>query len=342
MTAPFRPLAEDVSVRSNDLSEAPGLPLVAILRNERQLLPDFLAHYRALGVRRFFLLDDASDDGSAAFLDAQPDVCHLVSSRRYGDTPERSALPAPLQALPDLRMIHVWRTGLMNRFCAGQWALHCDLDEFVALPEGMTLQAVIARVEATGAQGVWGGMIDLYPPNIEDLWRYPETGFVFPNQPWYFDGARHFSLRRGKPPRHHYVGVRHRLDVAFAGKRDLTPWAKARLRVLGRRKAPSGTLVKPILQRWTPGAFYFNSHRTTLALSDGHLLPLLHYRYSPAVVSKLDWALSSGGYSKGNSDYARLTQMLGTMRSENASFLAPNSRQVAGFDSFVKTGNARL
>lgn len=342
MAALYQPLAEDVSIRSNDLSQVQGLPLVAVMRNERQLLPDFLDHYRALGVRRFFLLDDASDDGSSAYLDAQPDVCHLVSSRRYGDRPVAAALPEPLQALPDLRMIHVWRTGLMNRFCADQWALQCDLDEFLFVPDGMTLPALISQVEASGAKGVWGGMMDLYPPKASDLWQYPKSGFVYPNMPWYFDGVRHFSLRRGRPPRHHYVGVRHRLDVGYAAKPDLSPWAKARLRLFGRRKAPSGTLVKPILQYWTPGAFYYNSHRTTLTLSHQHLLPLLHYRYSPAVVAKLDWALASGGYSKGNSDYARLATMLDAMRSQDAMFLAPNSRRLDGFDSFLNTGNARL
>ena len=82
MTAPYLPLAADVMVRNRDLSGAPGLPLVAIARNESALLPAFLAHYRTLGVRRFFILDDASDDGSPDLLAAQSE---LLSAKRFNN-----------------------------------------------------------------------------------------------------------------------------------------------------------------------------------------------------------------------------------------------------------------
>ena len=342
MTAPYLPLAADVTVRNRDLSAAPGLPLVAIARNESALLPDFLAHYRALGVQRFFILDDASDDGSPDLLAAEPDVCLLGSTRRYGDRPAPADLAEPLRAKPDIRMVHLWRTALMNRFCADRWALQCDVDEFLLLPQDMTLGTLVARLERDGAQGVWGGMIDLYPRSIGDLARYPATGFAHPAAEWFFDAERHFSLRKDAPPLHHSRGVRHRLDVAHAGKPDIGWLQSLRLRHFGRRKSPSGTLVKPILQHWRPGAFYHNSHRTTLTLSDRILLPLLHYRYTPAILAKLDWAMESGGYSKGNADYARLDRMLAEMRRRDATFLCRTSRRLSGFEDFTATSNAIL
>lgn len=342
MTDLYQPMAEDVRIAANDLSQAPGLPLVAVARNERLMLPEFLDHYRKLGVARFFILDDASDDGAPDWLATQPDVCLLASSRRYGDKPEADMLPPPLRAKPDTRMIHVWRTALMNRFCAGGWALQCDVDEFLMLPDGMRLDALIPRLEAEGAGGVWGGMIDLYPRDIADLARYPESGFTHPNQPWFFDGARHFSLRADKPPRHHYAGVRHRLDVAFAGKDDISAWARLKLRLKGQRKSPSGTLVKPILQNWSVGNYYLDSHRTTLSLSTKILLPLLHYRYTPGILRKLEWAMEAGGYSKGNADYMRVDAMLAEMRQRKASFMGSNSVPLTGFDALARTGNAIL
>lgn len=342
MAAFFLPRASDVRIHHQDLSEDPGLPLVTIARNEGALLPDFLNHYRSLGVERFFILDDASDDGSREFLAEQPDVCLLVSSQRYGDRPPPEALPEPLRTKPDLRMVHLWRTALMNRFCADLWALQCDVDEFLLLPDGMDLNDLISRLEREGAHGAWGGMIDLYPQSIADLESYPETGFTHPSAEWYFDGERHFSLRAGKPPRHHALGARHRLDVAHADKKDISWTKKLKLRYLGRRKSPSGTLVKPIVQFWKPGAYYHNSHSTTLPLSNRILLPLLHYRYTPAILSKLDWAMESGGYSKGNSDYARLDKMLAHMRRENASFLSRKSRRLTSFQDLLETGNAVL
>ncbi|KUF11742.1 glycosyltransferase family 2 protein [Pseudoponticoccus marisrubri] len=332
--------ATDVEIRNNDLSAAPGLPLVLVVRNERFLLPDFLDHYRALGVERFFVLDDASDDGTPDFLATQPDVCLLASSYRYGDKPDPDSLPPALRGKPDTRMIHVWRTGLMNRFCADGWALQCDADEFLLLPSKTRLPDVIARLEAEHARGAWGGMIDLYPRSISDLSAYDETGFVYPKAAWFFDGVRHFSMRKGKPPRHHYVGVRHRLDVAFADKPDLSRFQSLKLRLRGARKSPSGTLVKPILQRWSASAYYLNSHVTTLPLSCSMLLPLLHYRYTPGMLRKLEWALEAGGYSKGNADYQRVDAMLARMRREQASFMSPLSVPLTGFDSLRQTCNA--
>ena len=47
---------------------------LATLRDERARLPYFLDYYRAMGVRHFLMVDNASGDGSADYLRAQPDV----------------------------------------------------------------------------------------------------------------------------------------------------------------------------------------------------------------------------------------------------------------------------
>jgi hypothetical protein len=183
-------------------------------------------------------------------------------------------------------------------------------------------------------------MIDLYPPSITDLASYPQTGFVWPNCLWLYDGARHFSLHPSKPPRHHYIGVRHRLDVEFSNKPDISWFQKLKLRVRGDRRGPSGTLVKPLIQKWRRGEAYITSHRSTLTLSNTVLLPLLHYRYTPAILRKLEWAPADGGYSKGNSDYLRIEKTLSQMQKDSASFVGPHSRPVKGFADFQSTGNA--
>lgn len=333
---------DDITIQSRDLRSAPGLPLVVIVRNERNMLAEFLEHYRTLGVKRFFVLDDRSDDGSAEYLADVSDVCLLVSARRYGDTPNRNDLPQALHGKSRLRMVHAWRTGLMNRFVGTGWAVQCDIDEFLMLPEGITIPDLISRLEKQGARGAWGGMIDLYPAAIKDLATYPESHFTHPHQAWFYDGTRQFSLSKTAPPRHHSEGARHRLEVAFLNKPDLNPWACLRLRVLGRHRSPSGMLMKPVLQNWDPAQYYLDSHRTSLSLSSQILLPLLHYRYTPGMVRKLKWAISEGGYAKGNADYQRTDALLEAMRQRNASFIGPNSTRVTDFNGFVKTRNALL
>ena len=46
-------------------------------------------------------------------------------------------------------------------FAMNQWALQVDLDELIRLPEGMTLQDLIERLERQKARAVWGIMLDV-------------------------------------------------------------------------------------------------------------------------------------------------------------------------------------
>ena len=53
------------------------------LRNEIMRLPYYLEHYRKLGVGHFFVVDNASDDGSAKFLSRQKDVSVWQTEASY-------------------------------------------------------------------------------------------------------------------------------------------------------------------------------------------------------------------------------------------------------------------
>ncbi len=63
---------------------APGDILAfSTIRNEMARLPHFLDHYRALGVGQFLIVDNASDDGTADYLAAQPDVSLWTAPDSY-------------------------------------------------------------------------------------------------------------------------------------------------------------------------------------------------------------------------------------------------------------------
>ena len=47
-----------------------------VVRNESQRLPYCLEYHRTLGIDRFFIVDNESDDGTREFLLLQPD-CHV-------------------------------------------------------------------------------------------------------------------------------------------------------------------------------------------------------------------------------------------------------------------------
>ncbi len=119
------------------------------LRNEIDRLPCFLEHNRKLGVSHFLIVDNGSDDGSAAWLAAQPDVS-LWSTRasykasRYGVD---------------------WLTWLQIRYGHGHWCLTVDADELLLIPHwpDRTLVDLAAWLDARGETAFGALMLDLYP-----------------------------------------------------------------------------------------------------------------------------------------------------------------------------------
>ncbi|MEK8030639.1 glycosyltransferase family 2 protein [Ideonella sp. DXS29W] len=181
----------------DDLSGAPCV--IAVARNERVLLPHFLDHYRGLGVRRFFIADNLSTDGSREFLLQQQDVC-LYSV----DTPYR-----------DSHYGVSWQQALLGEHGQHGWAVVADIDELLVWPgcEREGLAALCGRLDAEGAGAAMALMVDMYPTgSLEDADF--ERGRPFMEAPC-FDAAPCLPWRLGSG---HYSNgptyvsaVRHRL-----------------------------------------------------------------------------------------------------------------------------------
>lgn len=180
----------------------------AVARNERVLMPHFLAHYRSLGVRRFTIADNLSDDGTREYLLAQPDV--MVYSV---DTP--------------YKLSHygvAWQQAMLAAHAQGRWALVVDIDELLVWPgcESESLAARCARLHAQGHDAALALMVDMYPAGPLDSadfergapfaeapcfdavparrWRLGSGSFS--NSPSYVSNARH-RLLPGSPPNHY-------------------------------------------------------------------------------------------------------------------------------------------
>ncbi|MFD2238725.1 glycosyltransferase family 2 protein [Aureimonas populi] len=126
------------------------LPLVCVVRNAGRYVASFLAHYRRLGVTRFAIVDDGSDDGTREFLLAQADVDLFGSNVSYA----RSC------------MGRIWHDMLFDLLGRDRWYVNVDADEFLLFPDCETrgLRAFIADLEAHGAKRALAPMLDLYPP----------------------------------------------------------------------------------------------------------------------------------------------------------------------------------
>lgn len=128
----------------------PGARLaVAVLRDEALRLGHWLEHHRRLGVDHFLIVDNASTDGTAERLAAEPDI----SLWRAGGSYRAS------------RFGMDWANALLGRWGPGHWCLTLDADELLVFPfwEERGLSGLVARLEATGRPALPCLMVELYP-----------------------------------------------------------------------------------------------------------------------------------------------------------------------------------
>ena len=329
---------DDFSIVSRDLTDVPAFTLSALVHNEMHFLPPFLEHYRKLGVGRFIFVDDRSTDGTAAYLDQQPDVMALKSSRKYGD--KIAAEDAEALGLPHRRLELVWRMLLVEKYALDEWSLHLDADEFLDLPEGMTISDFTAKLGDDNGRAIMAAMIDMYPATVSDLADMADDPVIDLDKPWYFDGEEHLRLRKGKAPKTIHPGSRARL----LAKHDLNPksaWLETRLRkYLGLKIPRYNTILKPVLLRGECGLRFESAHSADLKTSDGILLPLRHYKFNGPIHARIHRATTSGGNTRGGLEYKHLKQLLAAMQEIDLDFRYRKSVRYTGFDDFCRAGIA--
>ncbi len=148
-----RAFAQDLRpVRVNGALKPDDVVLICVARNEASRLPRFFAHHKQIGVSRFLIVDNGSEDETAALLLAEPmaDVFHTAASFRDA-----------------VHGLH-WYNGLARALCVGHWTLMADADELFVY-DGMEthdLKALGLWLESHSLDRVFAPMIDLYPPGV--------------------------------------------------------------------------------------------------------------------------------------------------------------------------------
>lgn len=195
------PAPQDVTLGRDDVC------VFACMKNDDNFLQPFYDHYKALGVARFFIIDDGSD------------------------TPIRQSLP---QA--DVHVFHpkvgsfvdskgMWIDGLMKAYLEpGQWALTLDADEFLDLPvQFETLSDVVRELAARDQDLLPALLIDMVPgPAVSaDRLTKAETDFlslfdhyVFVQDPLSQDYAASREVEWGFGP---FKSLSWHLDTRFHG-----------------------------------------------------------------------------------------------------------------------------
>jgi len=126
-----------------------GVLVFSTMRNEMMRIEHWLAHYRALGVAHFLIVDNASDDGTATFLADQPDVSLWTTPESYKAS----------------RFGVDWLTCLQIKYGVGRWCLTVDADELLVYPDSDThgLDDLTSHLDATGRHAFGTLMLDMYP-----------------------------------------------------------------------------------------------------------------------------------------------------------------------------------
>ena len=136
-------------ISPQDRLEAAPVAVVACMRNEMFMLPQFLAHYRKLGVTSFMIVDNCSDDGTLEYLLDQPDVALFSVDTDYNLSYYGVA----------------WQQAMMAGFRVGKWSLVADADELLVWQENQT-QTLPDLLKTDDFQGVDAArifMLDMYP-----------------------------------------------------------------------------------------------------------------------------------------------------------------------------------
>lgn len=237
--------------------------LFCTLRNEARRLPYFLAHYRALGVTQFLIVDNASTDTSRAYLAAQGDVSlwHTTASYRAS------------------RFGVDWVQGLLMAHGHGHWCVTVDVDELLIYPHHSTrpLPALTEWLEAEGVLSFGALMLDLYPRGALDALRYAPGQDPTEVLNWY--DAGNYTITKKPDLSALWIQGGPRARAFFAD----TP-----------ARAP--TLTKVPLVKWHWRYLYLNSTHTLLPrhlnqiydTQGGEKLSgiLLHTKFLPEIIGK--------------------------------------------------------
>ncbi|MEX8495331.1 glycosyltransferase family 2 protein [Sphaerotilus sp.] len=119
----------------------PRIAIAAIFRNEHPYVLEWIAHHQSLGVARFYIADNVSDDGTSELLQALH-VLGVIRRIPFASTPGQAP---QLPAYADLLGTHA---------CDEDWIAVIDADEFIVPTGGArSLAEVLAPLAAQADVG---------------------------------------------------------------------------------------------------------------------------------------------------------------------------------------------
>ena len=280
------------------------------VRNEAIRLPWFLDHHRKLGIAQFLIVDNASDDGTAEYLRAQPDVSLWTTEASYKAS----------------RFGVDWLTWLQMHHGHGHWCLTADADEILIYPywDSRDLHALTGWLDRQGRPMLGAMMLDMYPQGPVADHPYHAGDDPFDTLCW-FDSAN-YGIRIQQPMGNLWIqgGPRAR---KFFGEDP--------------RRAP--TLNKTPLVKWNWRYAYVNSTHSILPPRLNRIYDhpteapsglLLHTKFLNVIVPRAAEEKARAQHFSNSALYDRYYDAL----TENPDFWCPQSRRYTGWRALESMG----
>lgn len=279
-----------------------AIPLAAVVRNERALIQSFLDHYRQLGIGRFLIVDNGSDDGTFELLAEQPDVDLWRTNASY----KKSGFGA------------YWQDGLLSKYAPNRWVMYADVDEFLVFC-GMEkgLGNLVGSLARRGLSRLFAPLLDVYSQTSIDRTVIAPEQHPLEACCWFdADGEKHEDGPRGVSVR---GGVRQRLF--FEDHRSSPELAKYPLVFYDHETA----LVT--------SHFPEPSGKNVGAVPYGRLM---HAKFISNLNSKIQLALREGQHWKDSVEYRRYQNTLS--KDQDLTPYHEGSAKYTGPDSLVSAG----
>lgn len=156
--------------------------VVCLVKNGEEYLPSFLRHYRKLGARHFFFIDNESTDDTQPILRRQHDVTIYRTSLKHK------------------RYESEIRRTIIEKHCSSRWCMCVDIDELFEYPGATSnpMETFLAYLNGNHYTSVVSYMLDMFASEqgiksayLEDVY----TSFDLSDIQWgdYFSGFEAFN-----------------------------------------------------------------------------------------------------------------------------------------------------
>lgn len=268
----FSITVEKISIGTEAEAHDDEAIVCCLVRDGATYIPEFISHYRDLGVKSFVFLDNGSTDNTIDLLIAQDDISVYRTTRPYKIYK------------------NIMKRWLVRRFGSRNWVLCVDIDEFFDYPfrKEIPLRELLLYLNARGANAVVAQLLDLFP---RASITKEEIEFSREDHCFYsLDGLERESYGEYYKCKNEIPNIN--LDILFGGVRA----QKFDVRAL---------LTKHPLLFPSRGVVMYHAHHVSGAKLADFSAVLLHYKfvgtfleYSRRIVSEKSFSMGSREYKK--------------------------------------------